>query len=60
MYGSLRRRDTEAAGDKAGAQDSLLGGVSEAPAIEFASENEKRLTFTLVFQTLKCEYYFIY
>ena len=28
----------------------------EIPNIEFESENEKRLTFQLVFQTLKCKY----
>ena len=27
----------------------------ELPVIDFANENDKRLTFTLVFQTLKCE-----
>ena len=28
----------------------------EIPNIEFDSENEKRLTFQLVFRTLKCEF----
>ncbi len=30
--------------------------LKELPPIEFEDEHEKRLTFTLVFQTLKCKY----
>eukprot|EP00920_Eleutheroschizon_duboscqi_P020127 GHVT01047957.1.p1 GENE.GHVT01047957.1~~GHVT01047957.1.p1 ORF type:complete len:157 (+),score=6.18 GHVT01047957.1:45-515(+) len=31
----------------------------ELPVIDFETENDKRLTFTLVFQTLKCKYFMI-
>lgn len=36
------------------ARPRFTGGI-EIPEIEFTSENEKRLTYQLVFQTLKCE-----
>jgi len=43
------------AGRRHSSQAGIEGRAARLPEIDFASEKEKRLTYQLVFQTLKCK-----
>ena len=43
-----------------GTKVATKAGEQKLPVIEFNSESEKRLSYSLVYQTLKCEYFKLY
>lgn len=39
-------------------QERAKNDPIQIPPLDFRTENDKRLAFSLVYQTLKCEYYY--